>query len=350
MGRGSIIGGLAAVIALAGTAMADGLPPAPQMTTSAFTRDADGNLVAAPARRYNVCAEGCDYTSIAQAASDATDGTFITVEPGIYTDPVVIRANGVNILAKPGARLKGAVAEGKGAVIARGNDTVIDGLECSDISVHDHNGSCVRTEGHNLTLRHVYFHDSEEGLLTGIGTGDILIEDSRFERLGANGTAHGIYVGNLDSVTLRRSSFLSSQGEGHEVKSRARRTVIEDCVIASLDGVDSRLLDVPNGGEVLIRNSILEKGPKAANFDLIGFGLEGLKYESNSLTLENVEFILDNPRANLLRGTVLLTSRGVKVVGGERSADLGRDTVWIPTRAAAGLAAYPKLPTRSGEP
>ncbi|WP_309417999.1 right-handed parallel beta-helix repeat-containing protein [Telmatospirillum sp.] len=315
------------------------------MKTTTFERDADGHLIVAPPRALHVCPSGCDFASIDLAAKDATDGSTITVEPGLYTAAVILRASGVTIQAKPGAHLKGALAEGKAAIVAKGNDTIIDGLECSGVEAPDHNGACVRTEGHNLTLRHIYFHDAEEGLLTGMGTGDIVIEDSRFERLGKNGFAHAIYIGSLDSVTIRRSSFLSSRNEGHEVKSRAARTTIEDSVIASLDGVDSRLLDIPNGGEVSLRNCVLEKGPRAANHNLIGFGLEGIKHEVNSLTLENVEIILDNPAARIFDGPIQPVLRGVRVVGGDNLADASRAVTWFPGRAAARLPAYPKLPS-----
>ena len=86
-------------------------------------------------------------------------------------------------------------------------------------------------------------------MLTGPNPGRILIRNSRFERLGLNGTAHGIYVGGGE-LYVYQSEFLRSKSQGMEIKSRARKTVIERSVIASLDGVDSRLLDIPNGGEL----------------------------------------------------------------------------------------------------
>ena len=63
-------------------------------------------------------------------------------------------------------------------------------------------------------------------------------------------------------LVLRRSRVVESVGEGHEVKSRAARTIIENNVIASLTGVDSRQIDLPNGGDIVIRGNVLEKGPE----------------------------------------------------------------------------------------
>lgn len=315
------------------------------MKPGGIGRDAQGRLQVAPSRTLRVCPEGCDYTSPAQAVSAAYDGDTIRLEAGIYTTPIVISQSHITLSGAPGTHIREALAEGKGAILVKGNDTVIEGIECSEIASHDQNGSCIRMEGRNLTVRHVYFHDSEEGILTGSGTGDVLIEDSKFERLGAGGRAHGIYAGALDSLVIRRSFFLASRDEGHEIKSRAAKTVVEDSVVASLDGVDSRLLDICNGGEAVIRNTVLEKGPEAANYDLIGYGIEGLKYPNNTLTLENVQVILDHPRAHFYNGSIKPSLRGVEIIGPAASAEAGSGARIVASRADAKLPPYPALPS-----
>lgn len=339
---------------VANIASADGLPQGGQIGDVTVSRDANGKLIAVPAgsaagQTLRVCSAGCAFSSIAMALQSAGSGDVIVVESGVYTTGAVITANGITVMAKPGASLKGAVVEGKGAIVVKGNDTVIDGLECSDIAVPNRNGACVRQEGRNLTLRHVYFHDAEEGLLTGPNVGQVTIEDSLFERLGANGQAHAIYVGVTDGVTILRSKFLASRDQGHEVKSRAARTIIEDSVIASLDGVDSRLIDAPNGGEVVIRNSVLEKGPSSVNRNLIGFGLEGIAHDRNSLTLDGVEIIDDAPAMDLIQGIAHPVFRHVKIVGGVKpSVDLGSGVTWFQDRGSAKIGPYPQLPWRGG--
>jgi hypothetical protein len=149
-------------------------------------------------------------------------------------------------------------------LVIKGNDTTVTGLDCSEIGVPGGNGACIRLEGRNLNLDRVHFHDSEQGILGGGDGGQILITDSLFERLGAGGSAHGIYVA-ADRVLIRNSRILASQGEGHEVKTRARETVIESSVIASLGGVDSRLIDISNGGILKVTGSVLQKGPISSN-------------------------------------------------------------------------------------
>lgn len=321
---------------------------------SAPTANAPGAAMEAPKTRseriraalgpqtFRVCASGCDFPDLTAALQATRDGDTVELEPGVYSQPGIVRANGVTIRAKPGAYLKKAIAEDKGALVVKGDNTVIEGLDCSEIASSQQNGACVRLEGHNLILRKVHFHDAEEGVLTAPNVGTVTVEDSVFERLGADGRAHGIYVGDTDALIIRRSAFLSSRGEGHEVKSRAARTVIEDSVIASLDGVDSRLIDLPNGGVAVIRNTILEKGVNSSNWDVIGFGLEGIKYSENSLLIENCTVIGDHQGMDLVNGKVDTRIVNSRLIGGDKVEVPG--LTWFPDRKAAGLDPYPALP------
>ena len=300
------------------------------------------DLVVCPSDSLN---SDCQFSSISDAANWARWGNTIVVRPGVYREPVVLLDSGVTIRADPGAHIKSAAAEGKAAIVVKGNDTTIVGLECSDVRVRDKNGACVRLEGRNLTLRNVYFHDSEQGLITSlIASGSVLIEDSRFERLGRNGRAHGIYVNELDELTVRRTHVLSTKDEGHGVKSRAVKTVIEDSVIASVGGDDSRLIDISNGGEVIIRNNVLQEGPNSVNYNLIGVGLEGIKHANNSVLIEGNIIISDHDKPLLmhLREPIAPVYRNNTLIGGE---DLGGTNSWYPNRDAAGIPPYPDLPT-----
>jgi hypothetical protein len=175
-------------------------------------------------------------------------------------------------------------------------------------------------------------------------SGTVRIEDSRFERIGQN---HGVYIGRGPShYILKNSSFLSSKDEGHEIKSRAAKNTIEHNVIASLDGVDSRLIDLPEGGENIIRHNVLQKGPASSNQDVIGIGLEGDKglHTQNSTLIEENTFIMGRPRANVLsyhRNVPAPRIECNNVIGGERP---GGNNTWFPSRESAGLGPYPALP------
>ncbi|MTJ82963.1 MAG: hypothetical protein F8N37_18420 [Telmatospirillum sp.] len=329
--------------------MADPLPPAPG-PVGPVHRGGDGSIVATrqggPIRVCPTAGPGCDATSLAAALADAPNGSTIVLAAGVYRQGAVIAPNAITLSGEDGARIEGGAVQGKAALVVTGNDTVITGIDCSGISVPDHNGACVRLEGRNLTLRHVHFHDSEEGILTGGGTGTVTVEDSLFERLGAGGRAHGLYIGDSDALILRRTSVLASTGEGHEVKSRAARTTIDGCVIASLGGVDSRLIDASNGGIVTITGSVLEKGPASANDQLIGFGLEGFTHSANSLTIDTSIVIKDRSNARLVLGDVAPSLSATKVIGGTHQ-DAGA-AQWFPSRDAAGMGAYPYLPPAPG--
>jgi hypothetical protein len=311
-----------------------------------------------------VCAPGssgddCGYTSIAAALAAAPAGATVRIRPGIYREAAVLRAHRVSVLAEPGARMVGVAAQGKAALVIKGDDATIEGLECSGIWVPDGNGACVRAEGANLTLRRVYFHDSQEGILG--GRGRVVIEDSVFERLGGDaelglGQAHAIYIGHrADELVVRRSRVLASKEEGHEIKSRAKRTFIEDSVVASLDGRDSRLIDVPNGGVVVVRGNVLEKGPSSSNPDMIGIGLErgrnsDIDHAVNSTLIEGNTILYDRAdRVRLFRarGVPSPTVTGNTVVGGPPYR--GGGNKWFADRRAAGLPPYPALVPRTGE-
>ena len=243
---------------------------------------------------------------------------------------------------------------------------MIDGIECSRIAVSDRNGACIRVEGDDLTVRNVYFHDNEQGILSGPGGGTLLVENSVFERNGRDGRAHGLYINRkVDNFIFRNNKVLSTINEGHGVKSRAKRTVIEGNIIASLDARDSRAIDIPNGGEVIIRRNVLQKGPESANSQMIGIALEGKLHQKNFTLIEKNLFIFDIKmpwigrvlddlfQLGALRGRLLL-SRSPGSTQLENNIIVGAKEIGIQTtersnrsyrnRAEAKLPDYPQIP------
>ena len=292
--------------------------------------------------------DGKPVVSLQEAMKEAVQGSLITLSAGIYKDGGVLKAHDVTIRGEKGTHLKGFSTKGKGTLVIQGENTEIIDIECSQVSVLDKNGACVRLEGKNLQLRNVYFHDSEQGLLSGKNSGLILIENSRFERLGYGGQAHGIYVGS-GKLFIQGSRFLSSKGEGHEIKSRAEETVIQDTIIASLDGEDSRLVDIPNGGVLEINDCILQQGNNTSNRDLIGYGLEGIKFKNNSLTISNNLFLLDNDRGNrLLRSKKRIkTTMMNNIVIGKLTGEVDKKRNFIyQSRKVLGIPTSPIIPNK----
>ncbi|WP_282604529.1 right-handed parallel beta-helix repeat-containing protein [Pelagibius sp. Alg239-R121] len=311
-----------------------------------------------PNRVVSLChGESCQkFRYIGKAFREAKDGAVITIGGATFYESAILKANNVTVRGSKGTHLLETTAEGKATLVIKGNNTTIEGIECSGIGVSDGNGACIRLEGDNLVLRNVYFHDSQQGLLTkSKGGGSILVEDSKFERLGGAcgikcGRAHGIYIGRATELTVRNSVFLSAKDEGHAIKSRAAKTTIENNVIASLDGKDSRLIDIPNGGTVVIRNNVLQEGSKSSNPDIIGIGLElaykGIKgFPVNSSLITGNKVVIEPAK----RPRSFVHSRDVPdpevkeniIIGGAKP---GSENKWYKTREEAGLGPYPELP------
>lgn len=302
-------------------------------------------LAATSANAAGFSIGGRAYPSLQAALDAAKPGDKVEVAPGEYHEAGIARSSRLTLAFSPAAKFSGVAAEGKAMLVIKGNDTTVTGLDCSEIGVASGNGACIRLEGRNLSLDRVHFHDSEQGILGGGDGGQILISDSVFERLGAGGSAHGIYV-SADRVLIRNSRILASQGEGHEVKTRARETIIESSVIASLGGVDSRLIDISNGGILKVTGSVLQKGPVSSNGDLIGFGLEGLRYPDNRIEISGNVLILEREGPNRILHTkseVTTRFEGNLIVGSPADS-VPAGNALKRNRASAGLPPAPNLP------
>jgi hypothetical protein len=286
------------------------------------------------------------YLSFKEASSHIKDGDTVIIGPGTYHEPLIITANYVTITGGGHVIIENTQAEGKGAIITKGDFTTISNIECRKINVNDNNGACIRHEGRHLELNHVYFHDSQTGLLTGKNAGLITINDSRFENLGKNGQAHGIYT-NGGELYISNSLFIAAKSEGHEIKSRSRKTIIKNSIIASLSSTDSRLIDISQGGIFSIKNSILQQGPFTTNGDMIGFGLESMPYPINSIELSGNTIILERNGHNVLihkkNESTPLTSKNNIIIAKE-DIQLPDFNLYHKTRESAGLKPYPFIP------
>ena len=244
--------------------------------------------------------DGKQFDSIAKAFSAAKDNSLITIGKGYYNEAAIISANSVKVIAEKGAIIYGKAVAGKGAILVKGNDTFIQGIECHSITVSDNNGSCIRHDGYGITLDNVYFHHSQGGLLGSPKGGDIVIRNSRFESLGEGAFFHGVYTLENTSLYIENSIFLNNRNSGHEIKSRSRHTEITNSIVASPNSLDSRLVDVPNGGTLILRGNIFVEGPFSENHDLFSWGVEGIKYPNAEVIIEENLIINDKPYANLI--------------------------------------------------
>ncbi len=224
---------------------------------------------------------GAPYALPSQAIAAAAAGDTVQLAPGTYRDCATItRARLVVQGPPPGAGaavLEGPVCAGKALLVVDAPDVVLRGLTLRGATVADGNGAGVRAEGGSLLLDRLRIEDSQDGVLANDDPDAVLtVRDSVFLRDGAcvGACAHGIYAGHVARLAVTRSRFEGTR-EGHAVKSRALSTAVEDSELADgPEGTGSYLVDLPEGGALLLRRDRMEKGPHAGNPVAVSLGEE----------------------------------------------------------------------------
>jgi hypothetical protein len=242
-------------------------------------------------RRLQVGPES-GYKTPCQAFKDAHDGDTVEINAsGNYSGDVCrISANNLTIRGVKGRPRIDAASrdcEGKAIWVIGGNNTVIENIELSGCKVRDKNGAGIRQEGANLTLRNCYFHDNEDGILSGVNPASkILIENSEFFHNGiGNGQTHNIYIGNIQKFTMRFCYSHQSPG-GQLVKSRAVENNILYNRLTDEEGSNYKL-DLPNGGITFVIGNIFHQSPSTTNSSLLSFGAEGPAPDSKLVVVNN---------------------------------------------------------------
>jgi hypothetical protein len=238
-----------------------------------------------------------------EAAAVAAAGDVVLIDAGSYADCAVWRAPRLRIEGSGGAVvLAGRSCAGKGIFVIDGADTTIRGITFAGAVVPDHNGAGIRGEAANLTVEQCRFLHNENGILAGGGPDStIRVVNSVFVGNGAciNACAHGIYAsGPVKLLDVESSVFLGTRA-GHHIKSRARTTIVRGSRIEDgPDGTASYLIDVPNGGDVLIEGTTLAKGARSGNPSVaIPIGEEGVSNPTTRVEIRNNVFRSDLPRA-----------------------------------------------------
>jgi len=230
------------------------------------------------------------------AAAVAGDGDTVLIDPGTYSgdvatwtqDDLTLRGDG----GRAHLRADGNDAQGKAIWVIAGDRTTVDRIELSGASVPDRNGAGIRQEGTGLVVLRSWFHDNENGILTGADPdSDVVITRSRFFRNGSgDGYSHNLYVGAVRSLTVTGSWFADAD-TGHELKSRAARTTIVGNRISDGTATASYSIDLPNGGLSLVAGNVVVQGPRSENPALVSYGAEGLTQPSSTLWVVNNTFV-----------------------------------------------------------
>ncbi len=317
--------------------------------SASYSLDTSEAKIPADAKPGRILLDGVIQPSLKLAFKRAKDHSIIQLSAGHYNEAAVLTADSVLIKAEKGAVIYGKAVHGKGALVLIGNDTVIEGLECHSISVRDGNGKCVRLEGKGVTLRDVYFHHAQGGILGSRAGGDIVIEDSLFEHLGAGSFSHGVYSLGETRLIIRNSKFLNNRNGAHEIKSRSFYTEIIDSVVASPQSRDSRLIDVANGGVLILKRNIFIEGPFSENHDLLSWGVEGEHHKNGSIEIVENIFISDKSSANFIsmKGDPTTYTVNKNIIVGDIKGIIDKDNYKFKDRALLAFPPAPEIPVRT---
>ena len=239
---------------------------------------------------------GKPFAQPSDAAAAARDGDRVVIAPGQYFDCAVWRQNNLTIEGVSGTEtvITDKACQGKALFVITGNNVTVRNLTLTRARVPDFNGAGIRAEGRDLLVERIRFIDNQNGILTTDQPGgSLIVRDSEFTR---NGTceaacAHGIYAGRLGLLRVERSVFRETR-QGHHIKSRALRTEVVGSDIADgATGTASYLVDVPNGGAVVIEQNRLAKGPRAENHKAaISIGAEGVDRPTPEIRVQGNQF------------------------------------------------------------
>jgi hypothetical protein len=252
---------------------------------------------------------GFEYSTLSSAVAASHDGDVIKVQAGTYTNDfsaittsITIEGVGgmVNLVAtEQPLQEKGILIVGTDG--STGPDVTLDNISFSGAAISDAdggNGAGIRYQSGNLTLNNCYFYDNQDGLLGDAdSTGTITINNTEFSDNGnssppSSGPEHNIYVGAIQQLTIDNSYF-TDPITGHDIKSRAANTTIENTRIDDPNGTGSYEIDLPNGGNAVIENDVVEKGANAQNPNFISFGEEGNLYATSTLSVTGNTLIND---------------------------------------------------------
>ena len=249
------------------------------------------------------------YSRIEDALLKARPGDVISVYPGDYQKTALL-------VKTPNVHLKAAAEKimldgmgfnysGKGstprAIIqfeASASGCTLDGFILLNASNESFNGAGVRiNQANNITVRNCVIQKNEMGIMS---NGSVqantatnqLIEECLISDNGTQkqaGYNHNLYLGGT-SVTVRNCEVARSV-TGHNIKSRAHVTRVEQCNVhdsanREFDLVDGEgNTDILNSDAYLVENRIVKSDNCSGNRNVIHFGKDGKSQHSGTLYL-----------------------------------------------------------------
>ena len=230
------------------------------------------------------------FQSLAAALTASQDGDTIQVAAGTYLNDfgqvnqkVIIE--GVGGIAR---FTQDRSVYGQRGLLMVNTDATLKNLEFSGGhgGGNSHEGGVLITNG-NTTIVNSRFIDNDTGILA-FNNAHTTVSVFGSE-IGANGNydkgTHNLTIGAIASFTLK-DSYVHGALTGHEISDRAYNTVIEGNRI--LDGANAEAsfgIGLGQGGNAIIRDNVIEKGPQAANGVSLLVGGEGLLYDNTNVQI-----------------------------------------------------------------
>jgi hypothetical protein len=134
------------------------------------------------------------------------------------------------------------------------------------------------------------------------------------------GYDHNVYVGGALTRLTVTNSYIHDALGGHEIKSHALASTIENNRIEDNTAPSSYEIDLPNGANDVVENNVLQKGANSPQEHFIDFGAEP-NYDGNTLNLSDNTFINDS----LYAGIGLLNATKDPLTGTIDTADITND-------------------------
>jgi hypothetical protein len=280
--------------------------------------------LAVPARAATLkVGPGKTYAKPCQAVAAAQAGDLIEIDPGVYqNDFCLINTSNLTIrgvgATRPHLQATVLIPNGKGIfVVPSGVGPVtVENIEFSGAKVSDNNGAGIRMQGASLTVRNCYFHDNQNGILSG-GTADyeVTIEGSEFAGNGnaGSGYEHNIYIGGGCKSFTFDHSYTHHAKSGHNLKSRCDVNHIRySRLMDEATGSSSYVIDLPQGGRSYLIGNLIQQGPQAENTSTI------ISYKCESATNPELELYVVNN--TIVNDNAKTTTKFVRVCQGNTVA------------------------------
>ena len=175
-------------------------------------------------------------------------------------------------------------------------DLELSNLTMQGAKVPDKNGTAVRgTNNVSIKMTGCEVFDCEMGILTGSGGTVELINCDFHDNGASDGQSHEIYVGPADELIVEDSQFIAGPKSCRPFKSRAKQTTVLGSYMKGSPSRDTRVVgsvvDICEGGEVLIEDSTIESIQGTPITSLFGYAYENTNAGVGTVTLRNVKVI-----------------------------------------------------------